>query len=184
MFTLAPFVAVAVLALNVLAARNTDFPACDTPQVPKMNKTISGVALPFEISDDAVFYVKPGTGACNVTYTDDDLVACLAPGWMGSAYHSHCGAQLAVADAETGKQVIVTALDTCGAVANTTFGCGDIYLSKGAFEDLGGNVTLGRLTSNVTWNFIARKKHHTHHRKPHHHKKGKAGLKPVAIAHN
>ncbi|KAE8239420.1 hypothetical protein A4X13_0g8215, partial [Tilletia indica] len=58
------------------------------------------------------------------------------------------------------------------------------YLSKGAFEDLGGNVTLGRLTSNVTWNFIARKKHHTHHRKPHHHKKGKAGLKPVAIAHN
>ncbi|CAD6941447.1 unnamed protein product [Tilletia laevis] len=155
MLAFAPFLAVAVLALNVLAERNTAYPACDTPVAPKVNKTVTGVALPFEISDDTVFYVVPGLGSCGVNYTDTDLVACLAPGWMGSAYHSHCGSLIAVADPETGKQVIVKALDTCGAAANTTFGCNDIYLSKTAFEDLGGNTTLGRLTSNITWNFIA-----------------------------
>ncbi|KAE8215065.1 hypothetical protein CF319_g8137 [Tilletia indica] len=155
MFAFAPFIALSVLALNVLADRNTDFPACDTPNPPKVNKTVTGVATPFEISDEAVFYLKPGVGSCGVNYTDSDFVACLAPGWMGSAYHSHCGALVAIADAETGKQVIAKALDTCGAVADSTFDCGDIYLSKIAFEDLGGNTTLGRLTSNVTWNFIA-----------------------------
>ncbi|KAK0556889.1 hypothetical protein OC844_005742 [Tilletia horrida] len=134
--------------------RDTTFPACDVPNPVKPNRTKTGVAAPFEISDDNVFFLKPGLGSCGANYTDAQLVACLSPGWMKSAYHNHCFDYVAIADAETGKQIIAQALDTCGAVPNSTFGCNDIYLSKAAFETLGGNTTLGRLTSNVTWNFI------------------------------
>ncbi|KAL9939868.1 hypothetical protein V8E36_001685 [Tilletia maclaganii] len=144
------------LALSVLSvsARDQSFPPCDTPSPFKKQHTKTGIAFPFEISDDPVFFVKPGKGACGITYSDSDLVACLAPGWINSAFHSKCGKKLAVADAQTGKQLVVKALDACGAVPGSTFGCNDIYLSKNAFEALGGSTQLGRLTSNVTWNFI------------------------------
>ncbi|KDN34705.1 hypothetical protein K437DRAFT_91008 [Tilletiaria anomala UBC 951] len=123
---------------------------------------MSGVAGRYtnskEESDDPVVYVAPGTGACGITYTDDDFGACLKPGWVNSANVNGCNKWIQATSDASGISVYVRVVDACGASSNTTFGCNDLFLTKAAFTALAGSnsseaLQTGHLPGNVSWEF-------------------------------
>ncbi|KAK0527341.1 hypothetical protein OC835_005008 [Tilletia horrida] len=144
-----------LLAFGLLAvaatARDTTFPACDAPV-----KAGAPAGEPSKVftSTNKPFYVAPGTGACNVTYTDSTQGACLRPGWVNSAYTNTCGKQIKATNLKNGKTAVMNVVDVCGATADLASKCGDINFTKQTFIDLGGNVTIGTLDSNVKWQFV------------------------------
>ncbi|PWN21030.1 hypothetical protein BCV69DRAFT_312300 [Microstroma glucosiphilum] len=112
------------------------------------------------VTTDPVFYTAPGTGSCGVKYTDQDVVACLKPGWVNSANKNGCNKWIEATIQVTGKRVTAQVVDSCGALAasDTTFDCGDLYLSLAAYSVLAGNdekvIKAGRLPHPVQWSFI------------------------------
>ncbi|KAK0531043.1 hypothetical protein OC842_003738 [Tilletia horrida] len=132
-----------LLAFGLLAvaatARDTTFPACDAPV-----KAGAPAGEPSKVftSTNKPFYVAPGTGAC------------LRPGWVNSAYTNTCGKQIKATNLKNGKTAVMNVVDVCGATADLASKCSDINFTKQTFIDLGGNVTIGTLDSNVKWQFV------------------------------
>ncbi|KAE8231724.1 hypothetical protein CF326_g3252 [Tilletia indica] len=133
--------------------RDTTYAACDSPSTVAAGISLVRAVKKTQTTDDLPFYLKPGTGSCNIPYTDDTLGACLNPGWIHSAYHSKCGKFATVTNPANKKTVRVEILDVCGAVEGSTFGCNDMSFTKAAFIALGGNITSGHIDSNVEWYF-------------------------------
>ncbi|PWN42888.1 hypothetical protein IE81DRAFT_341114 [Ceraceosorus guamensis] len=151
--------------------RDETWPACDTPdQNPATEVTWkTGKASTYKLSDDKVFFLSPGQGACT-NYTDKDIGICLKPGWLNSGYHNLCDSVVEVFHPKANVSSFARVVDACGAVENATFGCNDVYLTKALFETLAGNdtdaVDRGALLGQVQWRFLdgeqakkAQKKH-------------------------
>ncbi|CEH18037.1 hypothetical protein CBOM_04469 [Ceraceosorus bombacis] len=122
--------------------RDETWPACDTPdQNPATEVTWkTGKASTYKLSDDKVFFLSPGQGACT-NYTDADIGVCLKPGWLSSGYHNLCDSVVEVFHPKANVSSFARVVDACGAVENATFGCNDVYLTKALFETLAGNDT-------------------------------------------
>ncbi|KAK0556886.1 hypothetical protein OC844_005739 [Tilletia horrida] len=149
--TLLAFGLLAVAATATATERDPTFPACDAPLKPGQP---TGVPSKVFTSSNKPFYVAPGTGACGVTYTDSTQGACVRPGWVKSAYTNKCGKQIKATNLKNGKTAVMNVVDVCGATADLASKCGDINFTKQTFIDLGGNVTIGTLDSNVKWQFL------------------------------
>lgn len=186
--SIANLLTVALAATAVVAVRDTTFPACDAPDGTPLSKngapagTVTGNALAWApnykgthgvssrgyvnkrnnkfVTSDPVFYTVPGTGSCGVKYTDQDVVACLKPGWIHSANKNGCNKWIEATLTTTGARVTAQVVDACGVLpaGHTTFDCGDLYLSLAAYSVLANHdpaiIAKGRLPAPVQWSFI------------------------------
>lgn len=183
--SVASLLTVALAATAVVAQRDTSFPPCDALDGTPLSKNgagkVTGNALAWApkykpngvssrgyinkrnnkfVTSDPVFYTKPGTGSCGVTYTDNDVVACLKPGWINSANKNGCNKWIEATLQGTNRRVTAQVVDSCGALpaSDTTFDCGDLYLSLAAYAVLANHdqtiIEKGRLPAAVEWSFI------------------------------
>ncbi|OAV93913.1 hypothetical protein PTTG_04406 [Puccinia triticina 1-1 BBBD Race 1] len=115
--------------------------------------------------------LTPGSGACGITYTDDDKGACLwgglnsvepipqgqESGWLTGSNTKNCGKSFFINRGNkraTGKFV-----DSCsfadGPKLTVKQGCSTIYVTLATYIDLGGNPSgLGRIQID-NWDFDA-----------------------------
>ncbi|KAJ8659124.1 hypothetical protein O0I10_005163 [Lichtheimia ornata] len=100
-------------------------------------------ALPIQKRESgALTFYTPGLGSCGKTSSESDMVAAMSSSVMSSG--DKCGKKVSIT--YKGKDVTVTALDTC-----PSCGSGDIDLSPSAFSKLA-DLDQGRLQG-ASWSW-------------------------------
>jgi len=116
-------------------------------------------------------FLAPGTGACGITYTDNDHGACLwgglnaveppkkgqQPGWLSGSYTKNCGKKFFIQ--RGGRQATGSFVDSCsfadGDDLTVEQGCSSIYVTRATFVALGGDPNGSGRIQVDSWDFDA-----------------------------